>query len=203
MKKIILIVSLVLFGIKSDCYKLSVITENIENQYLKVSIKNNSKKILAFYNGLYQTDFKIIDNNGKENIGEVTSAYSAEDYLDYQFDYSKSLIDKTMKKYSLSFKEAILYLHYKNKYVLIPPNHTKYFNLPIIHKNTTARYKLDSTRSYFLSISTIFSTEYIPEHVKDSLNSKNVEIIIPKINSDKININVDKFFRRHKNVYMK
>jgi hypothetical protein len=203
MKKIILTALLMLVGLKSDCYEFQIITKNIENQYLKVSIKNNSKKTLAFYNGLYQTDFKIIDNDGEENVGEVTSIYSGEDYLDYQFDYSKSLIDKIMKKYSLSFQEAILYLHYKNQYVLIPPNHTEYIDLPIIHKNITARYKLDSTKSYFLSISTVFSTEYIPKYVKDSLNSKNIEIIIPKINSDKININVNKFFRRHKNLYMK
>ena len=59
-----------LVNLKSDCYELQIITKNIENQYLKVSIKNNSKKTLAFYNGLYQTDFKIIDNDGEENVGE-------------------------------------------------------------------------------------------------------------------------------------
>lgn len=191
-----------LTNLKSDCYDLRVITKNIENQYLKVSIKNNSKKTLIFYTGDYQSNFKIVDENGIENIGEITSISSGEDYLDYQFDYSKSLINRTMKKYSLSFQDAILYLYYKNKYVLISPNLNEDIDLSIINNNTTTRYKLDSTKSYFLAITATFPIEYIPQYVKDSLNSKNLQIITPKINSDKININVNKFFRRYKNFYM-
>lgn len=204
MKKIIITTLLLtLTDLKSNCYDLRVITKNIENEYLKVSIKNNSKKTLIFYTGDYQSNFKIVDENGIENIGEITSIYSGEDYLDYQFEYSKSLINRTMKKYSLSFQDAILYLHYKNKYVLIPPNHNEDIDLPIINNNTTTKYKLDSTKSYFLAITATFPIEYVPKYVKDSLNSKNVEIITPKISSDKIKINVNKFFRRHKALYMK
>ncbi len=203
MKKIFLTTLLMLANLKSDCYDLQIITKNIDNKYLKVSIKNNSKKTLIFYNGDYQSNFKIVDENGVENIGEITSIYSGEDYLDYQFDYSKSLINRTIKKYSLSFQDAILYLHYKNKYILIPPNQTEDFDLPIINENNTKRYKLDSTKSYFLSITTTFPVEYIPKYVKDSLNSKNVQIITPKIDTDRININIDKFFRKHKKFYMK
>ncbi|WP_295203517.1 hypothetical protein [uncultured Chryseobacterium sp.] len=203
MKNIILLALLINVNLKSDCYSLLILSKNIENQYLKVNIKNKSKKTLIFYNGDYQSNFKIVDDNDKENVGEVTSIYSGEDYLDYQFDYSKNLIDKVMKKYSLSFRDAVLYLHYKDKYILIPPNDARDIDLPIINKNYTTKYKLDSTKAYFMNISASFSTEYIPQYVRDSLNSKNFEIINPKIETDKININIDKFFRKHKNFYIK
>ncbi|WP_326981915.1 hypothetical protein VUJ46_17005 [Chryseobacterium sp. MYb264] len=203
MKKIALTIFTIISISKSENYNLHIITKSIENQYLKVRIKNNGKKTLIFYSGLFQTDFKIVDHDGKENMGEVTSLYSGEDYLDYQFDYSESLIDNTMKKYSISFREAIEYLHYKNKYILIPSNCAKDVDLPIINNNSTMKYKLDSTKSYFLSASTTFSAEYIPQYVKDSLISENIEIITPKINSCKINVNINKFFRKYKDHYIK
>ncbi|WP_079240184.1 hypothetical protein [Chryseobacterium indologenes] len=202
MKNIILII-LLAGTIKSDCYDFQIITKIIENQYLNVNIKNNSKKTLIFYNGDFESILKIVDENGVENIGEITSMFSGEDYLDYQFDYSKNLINKTMKKYSISFHDAVVYLHYRKKYILIMPNMAMDVNLPIVNRNYKMAYKLDSTKSYFLTISTVFSTEYIPKYVKDSLESKNVQIITPKINSNKININMDKFFRKHKHLYMK
>jgi|GEM_PF-6410813 len=203
MKNIILVTLLILANLKSDCYDLQIITKNIESQYLKVNIRNNSKKILIFYNGVYQSNFKIIDESGVENIGEITSIASGEDYLDYQFDYSKSLINKTMKNYSITFKDAVIYLHYKKKYTLILPNMSKDVDLPIINRNYKMAYTLNPTKTYFLSIAATFPTEYIPKYVKDSLHSKNMEIITPKIESDKINIDINKFFRRHKNFYMK
>ncbi|WP_267405553.1 MULTISPECIES: hypothetical protein [unclassified Chryseobacterium] len=203
MKKIALTLFLIINNLNSQIYNMNVITKNIEDKHLTVRIKNNSKKTLLLYSGLFETNFKIIDNDGKENIGEVTSIYSGEDSLDYQFDYSKSLINKTMKKYSLSFREAILYLHYKNKYILIPSKCTKDIDLPIITNSNTMEYKLDSTKSYFLSASTTFSAEYIPQYVKDSLMSENIEIITPKINFCKINVNINKFFRKYKDHYIK
>ncbi|MBE4950112.1 hypothetical protein [Chryseobacterium culicis] len=202
MKNIILII-LLTATIKSECYDFQIITKIIENQYLKVNIKNNSKKTLIFYNGDFESILKITDENGIENTGEITSMFSGEDYLDYQFEYSKSLINKTMKKYSISFHDAVIYLHYRKKYILIMPNMTMDVDLPIVNRKYKMAYKLDSTKSYFLTIATIFSTEYIPKYVKDSLESKNVQIITPKINSNKININIDKFFRKHKHFYMK
>lgn len=203
MKKIFLTALLMFADSKPDCYDLQIVTKNIESKYLKLSIINNSKKTLIFYDGDYQSTFRIFDETGVENSGEITSIYSGEDYLDYQFDYSKSLINKTMKKYSLSFQNAVIYLHYKNKYILIPPNQTKDVDLPIINENSKTRYKLDSTKSYFLSLTTTFYAGYIPKYIKDSLYSENLQIISPEINTKRIKINTDKFFRKHKNFYMK
>lgn len=202
MKNIILII-LLAATTKSDCCDFQIITKIIENQYLKVNIRNNSKKTLIFYNGDFESILKIVDENGVENIGEIASVFSGEDYLDYQFDYSKNIINKTMKKYSISFHDAVVYLHYRKKYTLIMPNMAMDVNLPIVNRKYKMAYKLDSTKSYFLTISTVFSTEYIPKYVKDSLESKNIQIITPKINSNKIDINIDKFFRKHKHLYMK
>lgn len=202
MIKTIFIPLLILFNLKSDCYDLQVVSKSIKNNNLKISIKNTSSKKIVFYYGLYHTNFRITDQNGEENVGETTSIYSGEDYLDYQFDYSKSLIERTMKRYSISFKDVVVYLHYK-KYIIIPPNHTEQMDLSIIKTNTTTRYKLDSTKSYFLSLYTTYSTDFIPKYVRDSLKSKNIEIITPKITADKIRIDINNFFRKRKNYYMK
>jgi hypothetical protein len=194
---------LILANLKSDCYDLQIISKSIKNNNLKISIKNTSSKKIVFYYGLYQTNFKVTTQNGEENVGETTSIYSGEDYLDYQFDYSKSLVDKTMKKYSISFQEAVIYLHYKNKYVIIPPNYTEQMELSIIKRNSTTKYKLDSTQPYFLSLYTTYSTDFIPKYVRDSLRSKNIEIITPEINANKIRIDINNFFKKHKNYYVK
>lgn len=204
MKNIILIIYLLVFFIcRSDIYDLQIITKCVENQYLKIKIKNYSKKKLIFYYGVPQSEFKIEDKNGIENIGKVMSIASEEDYLDYQFDYSRKLIDETMKRYKISFQEAVIYLHYKKRYTLILPNISKEVDLPIISRNYTMAYEMDSTKSYFISVKAVFSTVYIPDYIRDSLKSDNTEIIQPKINSNRITVNSTCFFRKYKNLYIK
>lgn len=49
----------------------------------------------------------------------------------------------------------------------------------------------------------MFSIVFIPNYIKDSLNSNNVEIIQPKVNSDELEIKSNLFFNKHKNLYIR
>lgn len=204
MKNLTLILLFIIPILRSDNnFDIRIITKSIESKFLKIKLKNKCKKPIIFFYGSPYSEFKIKDENNVENIGKVLSIASEEDYLDYQFDYSENLINKTKQKYKISFQEALIYLHNKENYLFILPNQCKEIDLPILKRNYTSAYSLDSVKSYYLSVNAEFSTEYVPDYIKDSLKSKNILIIEPKISVNKISININKFFRKKDNRYIK
>ena len=203
MRNIILLFFTTFFLFRSENYEIEILTDTIENKFLKFSVKNVSDSSLIFYYGDHYTDYKILDEENKEVKGKVMTAYSGEDYLEYQFDYSDSLIKKTMNCYDLSLKEAVLYLHYKNKHILISPNQSIVLDLPVITRNFTSAYEIDSTKKIFISLNTNFVNNFLPQKIKDSLRNKNIQVINPVINIKNISINKNKFFRLKKNLFIR
>ncbi|WP_027383293.1 hypothetical protein [Epilithonimonas caeni] len=181
-------------------YKIEVLTNLVNDHYLKINLKNTSNKSIYFFYGHPINVFKIEDDNNNEPTGKVTSISSEEDYLDFQYDYSENFIKNTMSRYKISFQEALIYLHYRHDYVIVPAKQCKTLNLKVLKRNYTTQYKLDSTKTYYLSAEIKFSDVYIPEYVKDSLENNNIEIIKPNIKTEKITIDIKKFFRK-KNGY--
>lgn len=189
--------------VNPEKYKVDVLTNLINDKNLSIRIKNLSNQPIFFFYGNPINDFKIVDSDNIEPSGKITSIFSVEDYLDYQFDYSDFLIENTMNKYNTTFYETIMYLHYKKNYIIIPANQCKILDLEVLKRNYSTSYQLDSTKSYYLSADIKFSNIYIPNYVKDSLKSKNIELMDVNIKTDKIKIDINKFFRKKNNYYVK
>ncbi|MBP2617107.1 hypothetical protein [Chryseobacterium jejuense] len=204
MKNIVLnYLILIVIAINPDDFELKILTKRVESKFLKIEMKNNSDIPLIFYYGDYYTEYTVVNQDKVEIPSQPLSIYSGEDYLDYQYDYSSSLIKKTMNNYKLSFKEALMYLHYKNSYKIILPNEAQILDLPIISKNAISSYKIDSTKCIYITSNTTFSNKFLPELIKDSLRKKNILIINPNISLKKMDINISKFFREKENNYIR
>ena len=203
MKNLILSILFIISTVKSDSYDINVVTKSIIDEKLHIQIKNKSNKPIIFFYGISHSNFKIKDENNLEIIGKTLSMSSEEDYLDFQFDYSKKLIQQVMDRYEISFQEAIIYLHNKKDFIIIPPNKCKELNLPLLIANYTASYDLDSKKSYYISLRTVFPTNYIPNYIKDSLKQKNISLIKAEIVEPKISVDINKFFRKKNNLYIK
>lgn len=189
--------------IKLCTYNIDILTKNIESKFLKIKLKNTGNKPLIFYYGDYTTQYNILTENNIEITGETKTLSSEEDYLDYQYEYSDALIKRTMKSYDIGFVEAIMYLHYQKRHIVLPPYEEKVLELPVISKNSTTSYKIDSSQIVYLNSNIIFSDKFIPDKIKDSLKHRKIEIINPVINLKKVKIDKSKFFRKSKNSYIR
>ncbi|MDF2831532.1 hypothetical protein [Chryseobacterium indoltheticum] len=203
MKNLILIILCIISTLKSDSYDIKVLTKCVVDENLQIEVQNKTEKPIIFFYGISHSYFKIINEDNLESVGKTLSLSSEEDYLDFQFDHSEKLIQQVMDKYKISFQEAVIYLHNKKDFILIPPNKSRELNLPLLTTNYTASYSLDSTKSYYISLKTIFPTNYIPKFVKDSLEKKNISVIKADITEPKIRININKFLRKRNNLYIR
>ena len=200
MKNVILM--LLFFTVAPENCRIEVMTKLINDKFLKIKLINSNNEPVYFFYGQSINNFKIMDDINEIEPKNILSISSEEDYLDYQFDFSRSLINKTKKRYSIPFDEAVMYLHYKKNYIIVPANQCKTLDLEVLKRNYTAIYNLDSTKSYYLTAEIKFQNIYIPDFVKDSLQKKNIDIINPNIKIEKIKIDIKKFFRK-KNGYYK
>jgi len=203
MKNLVLIILFIIPTLKSDSYDIRVLAKCVVDEKLQIEVQNKTEKPIIFFYGISHSYFKIINENNLESVGKTLSLSSEEDYLDFQFDYTEKLIQQVMDRYKISFQEAIIYLHNKKDFIIIPPNKCRELNLPLLTTNYTAAYNLDSTKSYYISLKTIFPTTYIPKYVKDSLEKKNISVIEAEITEPKIRININKFFRKRNNLYIR
>ncbi len=204
MKNMFLSVVMCIVNIIKLCtHDIDILTKNIDSKFLKIKLKNTGNKALIFYYSDYNTQYSILTDDNAEITGESKTLSSGEDYLDYQYDYSEALIKRTMKSYDIGFIEAILYLHYKNEYIVLLPHEEKILDLPIITRDATTSYKIDSSQIVYLNSTTMFSNKFIPEKIKDSLKDRKIEIINPVIHVKKIKIDKNKFFRKSNDSYIR
>lgn len=161
--------------------------------YIELKITNGTDRKIIIYDSFLYSDYNIYKSDGNRIIAlEYYTSENDLDYGNYQYNFTKQLIEETQIEYNLSYENSVYFLQNKKTSIIVEPNTQKDIKLRVFNRASIPTGLIEKG-SYYLHGKIVFTSDYFPKKFIDCLEHEGFTIL-KEIDIPKTEININKFF---------
>ena len=173
--------------------KTEIQTIQDPESYIQIKISNSTDKKIIIYDSFLYSDYNIYKSDGDHTIALESYANGHDvDYGNYQYNFTKQLIEETQITYNLSYENSVYFLQNKKTFIIVEPNTQKDIKLRVFNRASIPTGLIEKG-SYYIRGKIVFTSDYFPKKFIDCLELEGFTIL-KEIEIPKTEININKFF---------